>query len=294
MVIEDVLLKRFGKVTHVGPKDGRGGPTWVWAKWVPTVGQIEDTTAQETASSTTKKVYKPASAATPNPAPKCPKCGGEGWLDISGKYECKKCGHYFTPKARDPMDSAPIGNPDEKNTEGAAKVVEKFTWKKAEHVKTVTLPAIEQSFNKLNSWGTLLYISDKKLDNPAGKTKLYFHPWEDNVARSVNKTADGKWIVAVGRCRVTPDGVEDFILSSLNSKPVTLEEIRAVQTWARLSTLVGVDLPCKSCPGTLRFVEKQGWTCDKCGSKNSKYGLRRGFVLYDENSKIILAISRIH
>ena len=292
MVIEDVLLKRFGKVTHVGPKNGRGGPTWVWAKWVPTVGQIGDATVQETASSTSKKVYKPASAATPNPAPKCPKCGGEGWLDISGKYECKKCGHYFTPKARDPMDSAPIGNPDEKNTEGAAKVVEKFTWKKAEHVQTMTLPAIEQSLIKMNSWGTLLYISDKKLDNPSGSTKLYFHPWNDGLPRSVYKSADGKWIVAMGRCVVKAEGVDDFKLLGPKN-PVTLEEVRRVETWARLSSLVGVDLPCLSCSGTLRFVEKTGWVCDQCSGSKSKYGLHRGMVLYDANTKVILVISRI-
>ena len=43
---------------------------------------------------------------------KCPKCGGEGWLDVSGKYECVKCGHYFTVKD-DPLSSRfnPEANP---------------------------------------------------------------------------------------------------------------------------------------------------------------------------------------
>ena len=35
---------------------------------------------------------------------KCPKCGGEGWLDVSGKHECVKCGHTFTVSI-DPLAS---------------------------------------------------------------------------------------------------------------------------------------------------------------------------------------------
>lgn len=33
--------------------------------------------------------------ANPKEQPKCPKCGGGGWLDISGKYVCHKCGNLF-------------------------------------------------------------------------------------------------------------------------------------------------------------------------------------------------------
>ena len=34
--------------------------------------------------------------ANPQQQVKCPKCGGEGWLDISGKYVCRKCGNLFS------------------------------------------------------------------------------------------------------------------------------------------------------------------------------------------------------
>lgn len=34
----------------------------------------------------------------------CPKCGSEGWLDVSGKFQCVKCGHWFREE-RDPLES---------------------------------------------------------------------------------------------------------------------------------------------------------------------------------------------
>ena len=42
--------------------------------------------------------------------PKCPKCGGESWLDVSGKYQCVKCGHYFKIEV-DPLSSPFESNP---------------------------------------------------------------------------------------------------------------------------------------------------------------------------------------
>jgi hypothetical protein len=42
--------------------------------------------------------------------PKCPKCGGEGWLDVSGKHQCVKCGHYFRVEV-DPLSSPFEDNP---------------------------------------------------------------------------------------------------------------------------------------------------------------------------------------
>ena len=43
---------------------------------------------------------------------KCPKCGGEGWMDPSGKYVCIKCSHVFTIQ-HDPLSSRfnPAENP---------------------------------------------------------------------------------------------------------------------------------------------------------------------------------------
>jgi len=42
--------------------------------------------------------------------PKCPKCGGEGWLSQYETYCCIKCGHYFKVKV-DPMSSPFEDNP---------------------------------------------------------------------------------------------------------------------------------------------------------------------------------------
>ena len=43
---------------------------------------------------------------------KCPKCGGDGWLDPSGNYDCVKCGHLFKLDDKDPIspDKDPLSS----------------------------------------------------------------------------------------------------------------------------------------------------------------------------------------
>jgi len=62
-------------------------------------------------SGKTKRIKEEQARENPE-SEKCPKCGGEGWLDVSGKYVCVKCGHAFTVE-RDPLASRfnPAENP---------------------------------------------------------------------------------------------------------------------------------------------------------------------------------------
>jgi hypothetical protein len=178
-------------------------------------------------------------------------------------------------------------------TKEAKKVVEKFTWRAANRVKGVSIPALTQKVRRLNDFGTLLYQSNKKLDNPSGKTKLYYHEWHDGHPRGVYITTDGRWIVALGRCVVKGAGVDDLGLLD-GRKGVDYAQARAVNPWARLASLVGVDVPCaKRDGGTMRFHPGTGWRCDKCNGAVPLYHTRPGLVLYDPETKILMCVAAV-
>jgi len=250
MLVHDVETDEWGVVRHIGPLNGRGSPTWVWANWQADEKRAKDNAVAgvPTAHTSARPVYTVTAIATHNPA----------------------------------------------SSKGAKRVVERFTWKPANRVQRKSMPFLTQKVNSMTSFKTLLYSSDKKLDNPLGMVKLYYHPWEDGHLRTVAITQDGKWIVAYGRCVVLPEGVDDFPKGK-RYDPVAWVDVRDVTTWARLATLVGVDLPCaKRDGGTLRYSEKKRrWVCSKCGGSRSLYDLRKGSVLYDPKSKIILCYARI-
>jgi hypothetical protein len=251
MVVYDVEKASYGVVESVGPgSTGTGGPTWVWAKWAPTLEKAKAGTSPLSAHTTKRQSYRPT--ATHNPG----------------------------------------------NIEKVKKEVQVFTSRPAKHVKTASLPWIGQRLIRVSDWKTVLYLSNKKLDNPSGKYKTYYHPWMDRHQRSVYITEDGKWIVALGRCvnkRSFGEGVGIDDLPLLSSgAPVTMAEVRKVNPWGRFATLLGVDLPCaKGDGGIMRFEPAVGWVCDKCSGRAPKYKLKHGMMLYDPHSKIIVAVSAV-
>ena len=215
------------------------------------------------------------------------------WRDLKADGFVVKEGRMWVwPMMVEPMTGTTVMNPSEREND-AKKVVEKFTWMPAKRVKHVSIPALDKRVRRITSFKTLIYESNKRLDNPMGHVKLYYHPWEDRHDRAVCITEDGKWIVAVGRAVVKKEGIDDLPIGT-RPKPVKMSEVRAVPVWGYLATLIGVDVPCvKKDGGSLRYIPRKGWRCHVCGGRTPLYKMKRGMVLYDEKSRIVLAVSKV-
>jgi hypothetical protein len=271
-LVLDEDAQRYAVVHHIGVLNGMGDETAVWGIWKVTEEEAE-------------KAY----AAAPPGSLKAYRSGffifhaGDGPF-----YTIIKRGI----PVRNPSVGASVMNPGDREN-AAKKAVERFTWMPARRVKTVQIPALDRKVRRITSFKTLIYESNKRLDNPRGNIKLYYHPWEDRHDRAVCITDDGRWIIAVGRAVVRKEGVDDLPFGT-RPKPVKMSEVRAVPVWAFLATLIGVDLPCaKKDGGTLRYIPREGWRCDVCGGKKPLYRMKRGMVLYDEKSRLVVAISKV-
>lgn len=195
----------------------------------------------------------------------------------------------YIPKSRKEIKARPNPTAPEEINKAKA-VVQRFTAKKAEKLTSLDLEFLKPDFIKLCDSKTELYESDKWI--PEGTMKYYYHPWRDGHPRATFITSDHKWLIGLGKCRVTKDGIEDF-LSKTPKSTVEKASLGNIKVWARLATLIGIDIPCGKCSGTLRFIPEDGWHCDKCKGSVPKYKIRRGMVLYDERSKILLSVAKV-
>jgi hypothetical protein len=269
-LVLDEEAQRYAVVHHIGILNEMGDETAVWGIWKVTEEEAESAYATAT--------------------PKALKTYGRDFIFHTGEAP-----FYTTIKRGIPVKNPSVGAlsiPGDREN-AAKKAVERFTWMPARHVKTVSMPAITQKVHRIASFKTLIYESNKRLDNPRGNVKLYYHPWEDGHDRCVSITEDGKYIIARGRAVVKKEGIDDLPFGTRHI-PVEMAGVRTVPVWAYLAALIGVDLPCiKKDSGTLRYIPGKGWRCDVCGGKRPLYRMKRGMVLYDEKTKILIGVSRI-
>jgi hypothetical protein len=121
------------------------------------------------------------------------------------------------------IEKNPGGMPSQKDVEVAVRKAEEFHDAPPKRMIKIRLPKLNDVLVKIGLWPSVPYFSGKwgkKNQEFAGKKgQLYLHEWEDSEAqrrkRLVVYSPDKKnpnkgWIVAWGRGRLTPHGIEDL------------------------------------------------------------------------------------
>ena len=187
----------------------------------------------------------------------------------------------------------------------AARAYRTFVARPANVVVPVHLPLEGKSWERLCSFRTIVYRSDKWGKKGSAPVR-YYHPFADRVQRSVYRVGD--YIVGAGLVRVTRHGIEDTTTwSRLTGK--SDPSARAVlgekeKVWACIATLEAFDLPCVCGNGCLTYVppvDEKGtakpgtdaWTCPSCRGSTPRYRHGPGKVYVDPRTSFLVAAARV-